>query len=233
MRLLKAIKQDILFQLRHGFYYAYGLVSIIYIILLRLLPTEIRSFAATFIIFTDPAVMGAFFIGGIVLLEKGQGVLQHLFITPLRVTEYVLSKVISLMLISLLSSLIIVVSAFGFDFNVFSFIFGVALSSIFFTLIGLLLAVRVRSVNEYLYKSMLYFAFLYAPLLGFFNIYHTAFFYIFPTNAALVLIEGIFRDYRLLDFISSTMVLLVWVLLAFLVSGEQIKKHIISKNGGA
>ncbi len=232
MRLLKAIKQDIHFQLRHGFYYAYGLVSIIYIILLRLLPLEIRSLAATFIIFTDPAVLGAFFIGGIVLLEKGQGVLQHLFITPLRITEYVLSKVLSLMLISLLSSLIIVASAFGFHFNAFPFAFGVALSSIFFTLIGMLLAVRVKSVNEYIYKSILYFPILYAPLLGFFNIYKTSLFYIFPTNAALVLTRAIFSIDGVFDIISSTIVLLIWVLLAFLIAGEQIKKHVISKNGG-
>ena len=233
MRLLNAIKQDIQFQLRHGFYYAYGLVTIIYIVLMRMLPVEIRSFAATFIIFTDPAVLGAFFIGGIVLLEKGQGVLQHLFITPLRVKEYVLSKVISLMLLSLLSSLAIVVSAFGLDFNILLFILAVALSSIFFTLAGLLLAVRVNTVNEYIYKSILYFTVLFAPLLALLNIYDTPIFYFMPTNAALTMIKGIFTNSSIKVVLAATLMLLIWVLLAYSIAEGQIKKHIIRKNGGA
>ena len=233
MRIIRAIQYDLLFQFRHGFYYAYGLVTVLYIVLLRLIPPVSREFVTTFIIFSDPAVLGAFFIGGIILLEKGQRVLQHLFITPITIEEYILAKTISLTTLALISSLAIVIVTFGYKFNAVLLIIAVSLSSVFFTLAGMLLAVRVKTVNEYLFKSPVYFTALFLPLLALLNIYKTPVFYIFPTNAALILTKAAFNHLPLIEITFAIIILLIWVILAFILAKGQIRKYIISKNGGA
>jgi len=102
MRLTAALTYDIRLQFRHYFYYAYLIVSIIYVIILRAVPLDFRQTAAVLVIFTDPSTLGFFFLGGIILLERGQKTLEGLFVTPLRVFEYMLSKILSLTLLALL-----------------------------------------------------------------------------------------------------------------------------------
>ena len=54
-----------------------------------------------------------YFISGLVLFEKSEGVLTMLAATPLRDVEYLLSKVVSLTLLALVESLLIVVAVLG------------------------------------------------------------------------------------------------------------------------
>ncbi len=86
-------------------------LSIIYIIAIRALPKAWGDIAVSFMIFSDPAVLGFFFIGGLVMLEKGQGIVDLVIVTPLRIREYVLSKVLSLAIIAIIVSLAIAIFA--------------------------------------------------------------------------------------------------------------------------
>jgi fluoroquinolone transport system permease protein len=43
-----------------------------YLIILSFLPENIFSVALPLVVFSDPSVLGLFFIGGIILLEKGR-----------------------------------------------------------------------------------------------------------------------------------------------------------------
>ncbi|QNO13949.1 hypothetical protein HYG86_03775 [Alkalicella caledoniensis] len=99
-----SLLHDIKFQFRHGFYIAYLVASIVYVAILRLLPLEPRNFILPIILFTDPAVLGFFFISGIFFLERDQNILENLFVTPYSIKNYILNKVISLGLITYLSS---------------------------------------------------------------------------------------------------------------------------------
>jgi len=130
MRALAAIKADILFQYRHGFYTVYFLITVFYILLLRLLPTEPRTFLAPVLLFSDPAVLGFFFVGGLVLFERKQNLLEGFLVTPLRPGEYLLAKALSLSLISLATSLAIAWLGVGVPFNPLLLLAGVSLTSI-------------------------------------------------------------------------------------------------------
>lgn len=61
-------------------------------------------------IYSDPAAMGLFFMGAIVLLEKSQRVLNSLAVSPVKVSEYILSKVISLGVISSIVAMFIAIT---------------------------------------------------------------------------------------------------------------------------
>lgn len=152
MRFTKLLKGDIYFQFKYGFYFLYIFFTILYLILLILLPQEWREMAGSIIIYSDPAALGLFFMGAIVLLEKSQRILNALAVSPVLVTEYILSKVLSICLISVLVSLILGLSA-GLS-NIALILITTALSSMLFTLMGLNIGTRIKSLNQYIIASI-------------------------------------------------------------------------------
>lgn len=108
MRFFHALKNDIRFQIKYGFYFLYAFFSVVYIAVLILVPSEYKKMTASLIILTDPAMLGVFFIGGIWLLEKGEGLHRFWSVSPLRPIEYILSKSISLAILSTISADLIV-----------------------------------------------------------------------------------------------------------------------------
>ena len=73
MRFLNAIKGDIKFQRKAGFYILYALITIIYIVVIgAITDQELKRKVAVSLILSDPAAMGLFFMGAVVLLEKNQ-----------------------------------------------------------------------------------------------------------------------------------------------------------------
>ena len=76
------ILSDIRFQFRYGFYTIYLVFTLVYVGLLFALPNAWRTDAALIMIFTDPAAMGLFFMGAIVLFEKNERVLDSLAVSP-------------------------------------------------------------------------------------------------------------------------------------------------------
>ena len=107
MKLLPVLKYDFLFQAKQGIYYLYGGITAIYLILLHFLSGDIKEGVGIIMIISDPVLLGFFFIGGIILLEKDNNILQALFVTPLKINIYILSKVLSLYCVTLISSLAI------------------------------------------------------------------------------------------------------------------------------
>lgn len=230
MRLLNGILYDMKFQLRHGFYYAYAFISIIYIAVLRFLPQSISDDAVILIIFSDPSVLGAFFIGAVFILEKSQNTLEGIFITPIRIWEYIFSKVISLTIISMISSFTIAAVNTNKDLNILVLFFGVFLTSIFYTFLGFIIAVYSKNTNQYLIKSSVIGIFL-IPIIEYLGILSSRLFYIFPGKASLILIEGAFRTIGLGSIIYSVILLLLWCFAAYFLLEKVFYKKIILRIG--
>ncbi|NJJ35241.1 ABC transporter permease [Clostridioides difficile] len=152
MRLKKLIVGDIKFQFKYGFYFLYIILSIIYICVINVFPTFMREKIAIIMIYSDPAAMGLFFMGAIVLLEKSQRVLNSLTVSPVKVSEYILSKVISLGIISSIVA-IFIASAANLD-NIVIVIIGTFFSSVIFSLLGLMIASRVSSLNKFIVSTI-------------------------------------------------------------------------------
>ena len=154
MRFTQVFFGDVRYQLKYGFYLIYAVISAIYIGIIRILPVEIQQFGAAFIIWSDPAALGFFFIGGIVLLERGEGLHSYFSILPVTMSEYLWSKVVSLSVISTLTGLLI--AAIGLSGEVaYQFLIpGLLVGSILFTFFGLAVGFRARSVNHYMAMSV-------------------------------------------------------------------------------
>ena len=232
MRLLASLRYDITFQFRHGFYYAYIFISILYVLILRNLPVGARPVVTSLVIFSDTGILGFFFIGAIILLEKAQNTLESLFVTPLRLGEYFISKVISLTLIAFIMSSIIMVLVNGIPPFPLPFILGVLLSSVFYTLLGFIIAARAKNLNEYFVTSLLCTFIVGIPVLDFFNVIRSPLFYLFPTKASLLLIHGAFKSLPLSGFIYAIFYLLIWSAVAYYWAYRRFTTYVILKIGG-
>ena len=149
MRMKSLIWGDIRFQFKYGFYFIYLVFSALYICLLFAFPEAWREKAAILMIFTDPAAMGLFFMGAVILFEKSERVLDSIAISPVRPLEYVLSKLCSIGLISTLVALIIGIVG-GVIVNAFYFVIGVFLCSCLFSAVGLIFACKISSLNQFI-----------------------------------------------------------------------------------
>lgn len=226
MRLLTALEQDIRFQFRHGFYYVYLVLTVLYIITLRLLPETLVHPALTIILFTDICTLGFFFIGAIILLERGQNLTQSLFVTPLRLSEYLLAKILSFLLLSVASALLIMLGASVGGQNLLWFIFGAIFSALIYTLFGLVFSARARHVNDYFVKSLGLGLVISLPILTYLGLFDTPLFYIFPTRATLILLDSLGGDYDLSEKLYSVANLLIWFSLLSALVYQRFDKYV-------
>lgn len=84
MRFMSLLKWDMRFQARYGFYLLYGFLTVLYVVLLVSFPPSWKENVAAVLIFSDPAAMGLFFMGAVVLFEKNQRVTSFFAVSPLR-----------------------------------------------------------------------------------------------------------------------------------------------------
>lgn len=153
MRIWSLLRGDIRFQYKYGFYLLYLVFSILYISLIFSLPQAWREKAAILMIFTDPAAMGLYFMGAIVLFEKSERVLDSIAVSPVKTYEYMLSKLLSIGAISVIV---------GFSIGFFShavnmtdrFLVGIFLCSCLFSAVGLMVAAKSISLNDFIISTI-------------------------------------------------------------------------------
>ncbi len=173
MRLLRMIICDMRYQVKYGFYFLYGVVSLLYIGILFLLPDNLLRPVTALIIFSDPSALGFFFIGGMILLERGEGLHSYYAILPSTVREYILSKIVSLSLLSSMVALLIASVVLDGEVNFLRMFLAVFAGAAIFSLMGLAVGTVAKSVNHYFVLSVPVGMLLMAPaLLIYFNISH-------------------------------------------------------------
>lgn len=222
--MLKLFKYDISIQLRSGYWTVYGIIGLIYILILVNLPVNIRDDVAIFLIFSDTSVLGLIFVGALVLLEKQQGVLQSLSVTPLKLTDYLFSKVLSLTILSAIISSMVWIIPLGSFQGYALLIAGVVLSSVVFTMFGIGFAAGAESFNQFLARVFLGSMIFTLPVIPMFLFPETGWLVFLPTNAAMDLFiritKGVFSFMQLLDLL----ILIIWVFLMTLFAKKQFYK---------
>lgn len=190
MRLLHAVWADMRFQMKQGFYLVYVMITIMYLIILSFLPQKILSIALPLVVFSDPSVLGLFFIGGILMLEKIQGVLSVLVVSPLRTMEYILSKVISLALVSVLVAFAITGFSTYEDVNWLLLFLSTILTSSIFSMCGIMINAGCQTVNQYMLKTIPYMLLFVLPCFSLIGFPYSWLFTLVPSVAALRLMLG-------------------------------------------
>lgn len=148
MRIINVIKGDMRFQWKYGFYFLYLILIIIYMLIFSFLSGDIKNTVVAICVYSDPAAMGMFFMGALILLEKSQRITSSIAVSPMTVWEYIGGKVLSIGLISVLVGMILISQ--GHTENYLLCALGIFLGSAVFSLCGILVGARISSLNQYI-----------------------------------------------------------------------------------
>lgn len=217
---------DIRFQWKYGFYFLYLLMIVIYMVIFSFFNGEVKNTIVSICVYSDPAAMGMFFMGAIVLLEKSQRIINSIAISPVTTEEYILGKLVSFGCISELVGLILMSQ--GHTENPLFCIVGILFGSILFTLCGIIVGTKVGSLNQYIIGTIPFEIVGFVPVIA----YRIGFMkdnllmLLHPGCAAMQLIDGN-RTNAGLSVISC----LAWCVLLFIIADGCVKKMFLRTGG--
>jgi len=236
MRLSKLLIWDFIFQAKYGIIVAAIVITAVWLGIIVLLPVYTMDYVIPMAFITDFAVTGFLFIAAMLFFDKGQGTLDVIVTSPIKVAEYILSKLISL---STLICCIAIALVFGVSFikaievNYFFVVVASVLSSSFFILLGLIVSTFYKSFNDMLMPMGALFAVLFIPLLIYVNADILNFLdyivFIWPTYSMIKLIDAILGNSTTISIIISTFYILILNFVLFKTSVKFFNKKIIGR----
>lgn len=219
MRKWNVLKGDIMFQWKYGFYFLYFIMVILYFIFLSLLSGTVKHTVAAICIYSDPAAMGMFFMGAIILLEKSQRIVSSLAVSPLKAAEYVGGKVISIAFISVVVGLLIVTQ--GKTESYFLTTLGIFAGSVIFSLCGVIVGTKISTINQYIVGTLPFEIIGFLPVIiyriGIFP--KQSWYLLHPGCAVMDFIDGT-SEHILLCFVS----ILFWILFLYGIAIRCVRK---------
>ncbi|PCL92928.1 fluoroquinolone export ABC transporter permease subunit [Paenibacillus lautus] len=222
---------DLRFQWRHGFYWVYAFVCTCYWILLRFVPEAYQETTAIVLTFSDPAALGLIMAGGMVLLERDQGVHDPLFVSPVHIRDYLLAKAASLSVLSLAAGWVIHMATGSLPKYPLAFSAGIVLTSSFMTLLSIGVAARQRTINGFILMVQAYGLPFVLPLLGFLQSWEAGLFFALPTEGTLRLLVSPSGGLSMGSVLYSVTILLIWNVAVYLWAHHSYSRHVLMRIG--
>lgn len=144
----KWCRHEVHMQIKNGMYPVYIIVNLIYIFALGYVPIEWKETIAILLVLSDPTFLGMIFVGGILLLERNNGIPKGIGVSPIGSGGYVLAKCISLLIIVLVTT-ICIMRAGEIRITIYKII-GVLLASAVFTMSGMIISTFSKSLNHFI-----------------------------------------------------------------------------------
>lgn len=225
MKIINLIKWDMNLQARSGIYFLYFIMTCVYLMIISALPHSIREIGTALIIYSDPAALGLFFMGAIILLEKSQRVVNAFNISPVKPCEYVISKVLSL---SIVSTIVAAILAAASDFSsILRVVMGVIPGSVIFTLVGIIMASRAKGLNNFVFLTIPCEIILFIPAAALLIWPSSVYLRYYPMNMVFQLLTG-----RSENLIITIPVLVILILILFQLALKSTVKMWHSLGGG-
>jgi fluoroquinolone transport system permease protein len=147
--LFALVGHDLRLQYRYGIYAAYGFVIAFYVVALVAGRGVLPDAAIAGLIYSDPAAVGFFFLGALMMLEKAEGVRAALAASPAEAAQYFAGKATTLAGLSLVACLVLTL-VHGAVPHPLLLLAAVGMTSLAFVGIGVPIALRFRTVSGYL-----------------------------------------------------------------------------------
>lgn len=218
MRKVNVIKGDVIFQWKYGFYGLYFLMIIIYMVIFSFLNGDMKNTIVSICVYSDPAAMGMFFMGALILLEKSQRITNSIAISPVTSEEYILGKVLSIGIISEIVGVILMVQGNSKNFMLSSI--GIFAGSMIFSLCGIIVGSKIESLNQYIVWTIPFEIVGFVPVI----IYRAGFMWnsklmlLHPGCGVMQLLEGN-MDLAWLSLIS----IVIWSTILFIIADLSVK----------
>lgn len=231
--LLALVRWDLVTQYRHGFWIAGLVVTLTWVALLRPLSREYREIWLPCLLYVDVGSIGVGFVAGLLFFERHQGVLDAIVVTPVPTSAWLISKVLSLTLLTTVvaSGLVLLTAAQAASWP--RLLLSSAVVAALYTLIGFLLAVRCESLSGFLASLGVIGLPLGLPLLDYFRIWSHPLLWLNPGQPALVLITRSFRPGDGTAFAGAAVLAGLWLALTFWLGLRAFHRKVSWRRGAA
>ncbi len=228
-RLLSTLKLDVALQWRNGFYYASLFVAITMIIVMRnMFSPEMLKVVIPYFLYIAMSI-AFFFIAGLVLLEKSEGILESMVVSPLRTSEYLYSKIITLTAMMLIENLFIIICSYGYDLYWITLLTGALLISVQYALLGLILIARFDSVTDFIMPAVLCTTIIQLPFFNFIDKIPQWMFIPWPSYGPLLLFQGAFQSITFYQYIYAIVYPVIAIVIFFYLAHRSFERFIIRK----
>jgi fluoroquinolone transport system permease protein len=191
--MLAALRWDVVLQARNGFYWASAFLVAMMGALLLYVPETARANSAVWV----PAILAInlqittfFFVAGLMLLERDEGTLAALAVSPLSPSGYLAMRTFSLTGLAALETVALVWIGFGTTGSWWLMLAGTAALGAIYTGFGAAIAVRYESVNALLLPASAFVALLLLPLLPHFGLAPRMPFLVHPLEPPMTLLRA-------------------------------------------
>lgn len=194
-RLLSTLRLDATVQFRNNLYYIGLSVGLLCGFLLWQFfnPDTLGTAIPIFFLFTIGGSTLLYVIG-MLIFEKDEGTLYAVIVSPLRLDEYLMSKVISLSVLATLEAFIIVSIAYGLTgYNPLLLFGGILLMGGMLVLVGIIITVPYDTITDALVPMLIVGVVMQFPFLYFVGIFESPLILLVPTTAPAMLTIGGFR----------------------------------------
>jgi fluoroquinolone transport system permease protein len=188
----QAVRWDMTLQARNGFYWASAFLVIVVAVLLLYVPEEVTAQPAVWV----PAVLTVnlqittfFFVAALILLERDEGTLQAVAVSPCSPSQYLAMRILTLTALGAVETLAIVWIGFGADGWRPLILAGTLALGLIYTGLGAAVAARYESINTLLLPASAFVTLLLLPLLPHFGLVPRAPFLLHPIEPVLALLR--------------------------------------------
>jgi fluoroquinolone transport system permease protein len=192
-RLSATLRLDVRLQARNKIYLIVAVAALGVAAALRaLFSPEQLHFFMPLVALSGVSLTTFILVGVLLLLERGEGTLDGVLVSPLRPAEYLASKVLTLSVLALVESVLIAGIAFGLGFSFPWLVLAVLLRAGLVAAIGVAIAVRYRSITHFLFPIVVISLAIDLPVLWYLELWPSPLFYLWPTLPSLILAKAAF-----------------------------------------
>lgn len=192
-RLLTSVRLELTLQNRQKFLHAAIFSGLIWLTVLLPMPPDLRRVVEPYVLVGDIAIIGFFFIGGVVFFEKQERTLSAIISTPLRFWEYFSAKLIVLSTISVLVALTIATVSHGGNYHLMPLLAGALLGTLLMLLVGFITSLPFASVTDwFLIATIPLSVMLVPPVVTYSGLWPNPVLWVIPTQGPMLLFGAAF-----------------------------------------
>lgn len=239
-RFASTIQKDVMIQVRNNMYSISLIIAIFFSIVFTFIlkPQHVKSVIPAALLFIVGGTTITF-IGALIMNEKELGILDALTITPLKIREYLLSKVVSLTFLATLEVGIMIGGPIAYSHltigsplpNLYILTLGIVSINLMYTILGISIAVRFKKLTDFFLPTVFVMIFLQVPVIYFAKIISSKLLLIIPSAAPIMLVQGAFDKLETWQWIYGVSYTLILLLSLLIWAFRSYKAHIFKKLG--
>jgi fluoroquinolone transport system permease protein len=222
-----ALRWDVVVQARNGFYWATAFIVLVVGGLLLAVPETVRADEGAWVpalVAINLQITTFFFVAGLILLERDEGTLVALAVSPLTPAAYLATHTLSLTALAALETMALVSIAFADAPSWPLLLAGTSALGVIYTGIGAAVATRYTSVNALLLPASLVVTLLLLPLLPHFGLAPRSLFLLHPIEPAVTLVRAAYGGTGFGEAAFGVFGSIVWGAIAFIWGRSRVSR---------